>query len=97
MTPSTWIGGVAEALGTTAPSWLLDGADLAASVYFANEAGKEIDKNGLNWKTGINALMSLVPFTREREAIEGVANALRRSMSFASSVVDDFRAARKFK
>lgn len=97
MTPSTWIGGVAEALGATAPSWLLDGADLAASAYFANEAGKEIDENGLNWETGINALLSLVPFTREREAIESVASALIRSMSSGRSVVDDFRAARKFK
>lgn len=97
MTPSTWIGGVAQATGTTAPSWLLNGADLAASAYFAYEAGKEIDKNGLNWKTGTNALMSLSPFTRDTEAIEGVANALRRPMSSVSSVVDDFRAARKFK
>lgn len=72
----------------------MNGADLAASAYFAYEAGKEIDKNGLNWKTGTNALMSLSPFTRETEAIEGVANALRRPMSSVSSVVDDFRAAR---
>lgn len=38
--------------------------------------------------------MSLSPFTRETEAIEGVANTLRRPMSSVSSVVDDFRAAR---
>ena len=94
MTPSTWIGGGMQAAGYQAPNWLLNGADFAASAYFANEAGKEIDKNGLTWRTGFNALMSLAPFTRETEAIEGVANAFRRPMSSVSSVVDDFRAAR---
>lgn len=38
--------------------------------------------------------MTLAPMTRETEAIEGVANAVRRPMSSVSSVVDDFRAAR---
>lgn len=94
MTPSTWIGGGMQAAGYQAPTWLLNGADLAASAYFANEAGKDIEKNGLTWKTGFNALMSLAPMTRETEAIEGVANAFRRPMSSVSSVVDDFRAAR---
>ena len=94
VTPSTWIGGVAQATGYQAPTWLLNGADLAASAYYANEAGKDIDKNGLTWKTGFNALMSLAPMTRETEAIEGVANTLRRPTQAVSSVVDDFRAAR---
>lgn len=94
VTPSTWIGGVAQATGYQAPAWLLNGADLAASAYYANEAGKDIDKNGLTWKTGFNALMSLAPMTRETEAIEGVANTLRRPAQAVSSVVDDFRAAR---
>lgn len=94
MTPSTWIGGGMQAAGYTAPNWLLTGADLAASAYFANEAGKEIDKNGLNWRTGFNALMALSPMTRETEAIESVANTLRRPTQAISSVVDDFRAAR---
>lgn len=94
MTPSTWIGGGMQAAGYQAPNWLLNGADLAASAYFANEAGKDIGKNGLTWKTGINALLSLAPFTRETEAIEGVANTLRRPMSSVSSVVDNFRKAR---
>lgn len=67
---------------------------MAASAYYANEAGKDIDKNGLTWKTGLNALMSLAPMTRETEAIEGVANTLRRPTQAVSSVVDDFRAAR---
>ena len=93
MTPSTWINGIGRAAG-----YNLDKAgtiaDLAASAYFANEAGKEIDQNGLTWRTGFNALMSLAPMTRETEAIEGVANAVRRPMSSVSSVVDDFRAAR---
>ena len=94
MTPSTWIDGISNGLGYTAPKWLSTGADLALSGYFANEAGKEIDKNGLTWKTGFNALMALSPMTRETEAIEGVANTLRRPAQAVSSVVDDFRAAR---
>lgn len=94
LTPSTWIGGIAQTTGYQAPAWLLNGADLAASAYYANEAGKDIDKNGLTWKTGFNALMSLAPMTRETEAIEGVANTLRRPTQAVSSVVDDFRAAR---
>lgn len=94
VTPSTWIGGVAQATGYQAPAWLLNGADLAASAYYANEAGKDIDKNGLTWRTGFNALMSLAPMTRETEAIEGVANTLRRPSQAVSSVVDDFRTAR---
>lgn len=94
VTPSTWIGGVAQTTGYQAPAWLLNGADLAASAYYANEAGKDIDKNGLTWRTGFNALMSLAPMTRETEAIEGVANTLRRPTQAVSSVVDDFRAAR---
>lgn len=94
VTPSTWIGGLAQATGYQAPAWLLNGADLAASAYYANEAGKDIDKNGLTWKTGFNALMSLAPMTRETEAIEGVANTLRRPAQAVNSVVDDFRAAR---
>jgi hypothetical protein len=73
---------------------MLNGADLALSAYFANEAGKDIDQNGLTWRTGLNALMSLAPFTRETEAINGVANAFRNPMSAVNSVVDDFRAAR---
>lgn len=94
MTPSTWIGGGMQAAGYQAPAWLLNGADLVTSAYYANEAGKDIDKNGLTWKTGFNALMSLAPMTRETEAIEGVANTLRRPTQAVSSVVDDFRAAR---
>lgn len=73
---------------------MLNGADFALSAHYANEAGKDIEKNGLTWKTGFNALMALSPFTRETEAIEGVANTLRRPMSAVGSVVDDFRAAR---
>lgn len=81
-------------MGYQAPAWLLNGADLAYSAHFVNEARKDIEKNGLTWRTGFNALMSLVPMTRETEAIEGVANALRRPTQAVSSVVDDFRAAR---
>ena len=94
LTPSTWIGGFFDAFGTQAPAWLLNSADLGASAYFAGQTGKEIDKNGLNWKTGINALLSLTPFTREGQAIRGVGSALRNPVSSFSSVVDDFRAAR---
>lgn len=94
LTPSTWIGGAFRAAGTQAPNWLLNGADLGASIYFANEAGKDIDRNGLNWETGINAALSLAPFTRDEKAIEGVANALKKPMSSVRSVVNDFRTAR---
>lgn len=94
MTPSTWIGGISQALGRRAPTWLLDGADLALSAHFVNEAGKDIAKNGLTWRTGFNALMALSPFTRDTEAINGVANTLRNPMTAVKSVVDDFRAAR---
>lgn len=94
LTPSTWIDGIASAAGYQAPSWILNGADLAASLYFANEAGKEIDKNGLNLKTGINALLSLSPMTRSPKAAEAVAYGLRNPSKVINSVADDFRAVR---
>lgn len=94
MTPSTWIDGIASAAGYQAPSWILNGADLVASAYFANEAGKEISKDGLNLKTGINALLSLSPMTRSPKAAEAVAYSLRNPSQVINSVADDFRAAR---
>ena len=94
MTPSTWIGGLSQAAGYTTPTWLLNGADFLGSAYIANQAANDIEKNGLNWETGFNAITSLSPMTRETEAIEGVANAFKRPMSAVGSVVDDFRAAR---
>ena len=94
MTPSTWIDGIASAAGYQTPSWILNGADLAASLYFANEAGKEISKNGLNLKTGTNALLSLSPMTRSPKAAEAVAYSLRNPSQVINSVADDFRAAR---
>lgn len=94
MTPSTWIGGITSAAGYQAPSWILNGADLAASLYFANEAGKEISKNGLNLKTGTNALLSLSPMTRSPKAAEAVAYSLRNPSQVINSVADDFRVAR---
>ena len=94
MTPSTWIGGLSQAAGYTTPTWLLNGADFLGSAYIANQAANDIEKNGLNWETGFNAITSLSPMTRETEAIEGVANAFKRSIKPVKSVVDDFRAAR---
>ena len=94
MTPSTWIDGIASAAGYQTPSWILNGADLAASLYFANEANKEISKNGLNLKTGTNALLSLSPMTRSPKAAEAVAYSLRNPSQVINSVADDFRAAR---
>lgn len=94
MTPSTWIDGIMSAAGYQTPSWILNGADLAASLYFANEAGKEISKNGLNLKTGTNALLSLSPMTRSPKAAEAVAYSLRNPSQVINSVADDFRAAR---
>ena len=94
LTPSTWINGAGQALG-----YNLDkagtAADLLLSSYFANEAGKEIDKNGLNWKSGFNALLSLAPMTKDTEAIEGVANAVKNTLSTTKSLVNDFKQARK--
>lgn len=94
LTPSTWIGGFFDAFETQAPAWLLNGADIGASAYFAGQAGKEIDKNGLNWKTGTNAFLSLTPLTREEFAIKAAGSAFRNPVQSFGSVIDDFRAAR---
>ena len=98
MTPSTWIEGISNGLGYTAPKWLSTGADLALSAYFANEAGKEIDRNGLNWQTGANALLSLSPLTKETEAIEGVANTVKKTkdkvIKTGKQIIDDFKKSR---
>lgn len=95
MTPSTWIGGVAKAAGGQAPGWLLNGADLATSLYYGNKAKESIDKEGLNWETGFDAAMAMVPVTRSTEVIDAVGNSLRGIVSKGKSVVDNFRNARK--
>lgn len=95
MTPSTWIGGAAKAVGGQAPGWLLNGADLATSLYYGNKAKKSIDKEGLNWDTGFNAAMAMVPVTRSTEAIDAVGNGVKGIVSKGKSVVDNFRNARK--
>ena len=95
MTPSTWIGGAAKAAGGQAPNWLLNGADLATSLYYGNKAKESINREGLNWETGFNAAMAMVPVTRSTEAIDAVGNSLRGIVSKDKSVVDNFRNARK--
>ena len=95
MTPSTWIGGAAKAVGGQAPGWLLNGADLATSLYYGNKAKESIDREGLNWDTGFNAAMAMVPVTRSTEAIDAVGNSLKGVVSKGKSVVDNFRNARK--
>lgn len=95
MTPSTWIGGATKAVGGQAPGWLLNGADLATSLYYGNKAKKSIDKEGLNWETGFNAAMAMVPVTRSTEAIDAVGNGVKGIVSKGKSVVDNFRNARK--
>lgn len=95
MTPSTWIGGAAKAVGGQAPGWLLNGADLATSLYYGNKAKESIDREGLNWDTGFNAAMAMVPVTRSTEAINAVGNGVKGIVSKGKSVVDNFRNARK--
>lgn len=95
MTPSTWIGGAAKAVGGQAPGWLLNGADLATSLYYGNKAKESIDREGLNWDTGFNAAMAMVPVTRSTEAINAVGNGIKGIVSKGKSVVDNFRNARK--
>lgn len=95
MTPSTWIGGISEAAGYQAPNWMLNTSDLGASVYFANKAGNELDKEGLNWYTGTNAIMSLAPFTRDTEAIQGISNGLKSLSNQVRKVVNKGKQARR--
>lgn len=95
MTPSTWIGGAARAVGGQAPGWLLNGADLATSLYYGNKAKESINREGLNWETGFDAAMAMVPVTRSTEAIDAVGNGVKGIVSKGKSVVDNFRNARK--
>lgn len=74
LTPSTWLEGLAGAAGYTVPEWMSLGTDLAASSYLAYQAGKDLDEKGLTWDTGLNALLSLAPFTRDKRAVDAVAN-----------------------
>lgn len=90
MTPSTWINGIGQAAG-----YNLDKAgtvaDLLLSAYFANEAGKEIDRNGLTLKTIGNAIMSAFPLTKEVEAANAVAAGVK---SLPNTLVNDFKTIR---
>lgn len=95
MTPSTWIGGVSRIAGYEAPTALLNGADLAYSAYLGKQAGDAIEKEGLNLKTGIEAALSLAPFTRSEEAIKAVAGLPRtiKDIKDSSNVVNKARLA----
>lgn len=91
VTPSTWIGGISRAAGYEAPKWLLNLADLGASSYYAKKAGDEIDRNGLTWKTASNAAMSLLPMTRDAEAIEAVGNGVRSAIKATKEAVNNYK------
>ena len=95
MTPSTWIGGISRMAGYEAPTALLNGADLAYSAYLGKQAGDAIEKEGLNLKTGIEAALSLAPFTRSEEAIKAVAGLPRtiKDIKDSSNVVNKARLA----
>lgn len=95
MTPSTWIGGISGMAGYEAPTALLNGADLAYSAYLGKQAGDAIAKDGLNLETGINAALSLAPFTRSEEAIKAVAGLPRtiKDIQNSSNVINKARLA----
>lgn len=97
MTPSTWVGGLSQAAGYVAPTWMLNAADLAASGYFAKKAGDRMANEGLNLETGVEAALSLAPFTRDVEAIQAVAGLPRtiRDIERGNNVVNRFRLARE--
>jgi hypothetical protein len=63
--------------GYTVPSWLSTGVDLAASAYWAKQAGDEFDRNGFTPYTVTNGVLSLLPITRSAEGISAVSNGLR--------------------
>ena len=75
--PSTWLEGIMGYFGYTVPWWLSTGVDLAASAYFAKQAGDEFDRNGFTPYTAINGALSLIPMTRSAEGISAVSNGLR--------------------
>lgn len=95
MTPSTWIGGISGMAGYEAPTALLNGADLAYSAYLGKQAGDAIAKDGLNLETGVNAALSLAPFTRSEEAIKAVVGLPRtiRDIQNSSNVINKARLA----
>ena len=75
--PSTWLEGIMGYFGYTVPQWLSTGVDLAASAYFAKQAGDEFDRNGFTPYTAINGALSLIPMTRSAEGVSAVSNGLR--------------------
>lgn len=77
MTPSTWLAGISQSMGYQLPTWIGTGADLALSAKFAYDAGQEFDENGLTWETAFNVLMSMVPFTRDEQAVDAVVTGIR--------------------
>lgn len=93
LTPSTWINGIGQSLGYNFDKAGLV-ADLLASGYFAKKAGDEIDENGLNLKTGFNALLSLAPITRDQKAVNAVSNTIRNPMYTVRSMFDDINTVR---
>ena len=81
LTPSNWVVGTMDAMGYTTPNWLVNGMDIATTGYFANEARKDLQKEGLNWGTATNAALSLIPFTKDSQAIQAISQGLRNAAS----------------
>lgn len=86
LTPSNWVVGTMDAMGYTTPNWLVNGMDIATTGYFANEARKDLQKEGLNWGTATNTALSLVPFTKDPQAIQAISQGLRNAASKVNNV-----------
>lgn len=86
LTPSNWVVGAMDAMGYTTPNWLVNGMDIATTGYFANEARKDLQKEGLNWGTVTNAALSLVPFTKDPQAIQAISQGLKNATGTVNNV-----------
>lgn len=88
LTPSNWVVGAMDAMGYTTPNWLVNGMDIATTGYFANEARKNLQKEGLNWGTATNTALSLVPFTKDPQAIQAISQGIRNAASKVNNVTN---------
>ena len=86
LTPSNYLVGTMDAMGYTTPNWLVNGMDIATTGYFANEARKDLQKEGLNWGTATNMALSLVPFTKDPQAIQAISQGLRNAAGKVNNV-----------
>ena len=88
LTPSNWVVGTMDAMGYTTPNWLVNGMDIATTGYFANEARKDLQKEGLNWGTATNTALSLVPFTKDPQAIQAISQGLKNAASKVNNITN---------